>query len=102
MAVITVDFAPSSAEVKARAVTIFIPDMAKKLVSLVVNTPANCEPSDIVTFAVATKVPAEALSGIVALAGVSNIAVGVGVDSADTVHTVCVDDIAKTLETIDR
>ncbi len=50
--------------------------MAKKLVSLVVNIPANLEPSDIVTLAVAIKVPAGALSGIVALTGESVIAVG--------------------------
>ena len=52
--------------------------MANKLVSLVVNVPANREPSDMVTFAVAIKAPAGALSAIVALAGDSVIAVGVG------------------------
>jgi hypothetical protein len=61
------------------------PDIAKKLVSLVVNTPANLEPSDIVTLAVAIKVPAGALSAIVALAGDSVIAVGVGFAEALTV-----------------
>ena len=61
----------------ARAVTILSPDMAKKLVSLVVNVPANREPSDMVTFAVAIKVPAGALSAIVALAGERVIAMGV-------------------------
>ena len=75
---ITVENAPSSADVSARAVTIFIPEMAKRLVLLVVNVPLNWEPSDIVTLAVATKVPAGALSGIVTLAGERVIAVGVG------------------------
>jgi hypothetical protein len=68
-AVITVERVPRSAEVSARAVTTLFPDMANKLVSLVVNVPVNCEPSDIVTLAVVTKVPAGELSGIVAFAG---------------------------------
>jgi hypothetical protein len=55
------------------------PDIAKKpLVSLDVSVPVNCEPSDIVTPAVASNVPATALSGTVVLAGVSVIAVGEG------------------------
>jgi len=55
------------------------PDIAKKpLVSLEVNVPVNWEPSDIVTVAVESTVPAGALSVIVALAGDSVIAVGVG------------------------
>ena len=78
------------------------PDIKKKLVSLVVNVPANWERSDIVTLAVAITVPAGALSGIVALAGARVIAVGDGGATADIVQTVCVDDIAKTLETFDR
>lgn len=76
--------------------------MAKKLVSLVVNIPVNGEPSDMVTSAVAIRAPAGALSAIVAFAGESVIAVGDGGASADIVHTVCVDDIPKTLETLDR
>ena len=54
------------------------------------------------TLAVAIKVPAGALSAIVALAGESVIAVGDADGSANIVHTVGVDDIAKTLEAIDR
>jgi hypothetical protein len=53
------------------------PDMAKKLVLLVVSVPVNLEPSDIVTLAVAITVPAGALSGILGLAGDRVIAVGV-------------------------
>jgi hypothetical protein len=75
----TVDSVPSFADVSAFAVTMLSPDIAKKLVLLVVNVPVNCDPSDIVTAAVASKVPAGALSGIVTLAGESVIAVGVGV-----------------------
>ena len=52
-AVMTVECAPSSAEVSACAVTILSPDMAKKLVLLVANVLANGEPSNIVTLAVA-------------------------------------------------
>jgi hypothetical protein len=55
-----------------------------------------------VTLAVASKVPAGALSGIVALTGESVIAVGDGEGGADIVHTVCVVDIVNTLATIDR
>jgi hypothetical protein len=105
-------------------VTISRPDIAKKpLVSLDVNVPVNCEPSDIVTPAVASNVPAAALSGTVVLAGVSVIAVGEGVggvggggggegdgggggdegcDDGAIVHMVCVADIARALETTDR
>jgi hypothetical protein len=68
---------PSSPDVTARAVTTFSPDIAKKLVSLVANVTWNCEPSDIVTLAVAITVPAKVLSGIVGLAGDRVIAVGV-------------------------
>ena len=108
--------------------TISRPDIAKKpVVSLDVNVPVNCEPSDIVTAAVASKVPAAALSGTVVLAGVSVIAVGEGVagggagvggggggegdgggggdegcDDGAIVHTVCAADIASALETTDR
>jgi hypothetical protein len=53
------------------------PDIVKKLVSLDINVPWNCEPSDIVTLAVAITVPAGVLSGIVGLAGDRVIAVGV-------------------------
>jgi hypothetical protein len=67
----------SSADVTARAVTILSPDIAKKLVSLDINVPWNCEPSDIVTLAVAITVPAGVLSGIVGLAGDRVIVVGV-------------------------
>ena len=77
MAVITVECMPSSADVTARAVTILSPDIAKKLVSLDVNVPWNCEPSDIVTLAVAITVPAGVLSDIVGLTGDRVIAVGV-------------------------
>ena len=77
MAVITVECKPSSADVTTRAVTILSPDIAKKLVSLDINIPWNCEPSDIVTLAVAITVPAGLLSGIVGLAGDRVIAVGV-------------------------
>ena len=104
--------------------TISRPDIAKKpLVSLDVNVPVNCEPSDIVTPAVASNVPAAALSETVVLAGVSVIAVGEGVggvggggggegdgggggdegcDDGAIVHMVCVADIARALETTDR
>jgi hypothetical protein len=82
-AVITVECEPSSAEVSARAVTILRPDIAKIPVSLVVNIPLNCEPSDIVTVAVAITVPAGALSGIVAVAGDSVIAVGTTPDTTN-------------------
>ena len=79
-AVITVECVPSSADVSARAVTILSPEMAKKpLVSLEVNVPLNCEPSDIVTLAVAITAPAGALSGIVGFAGERVIAVGIAV-----------------------
>ena len=71
-----VECAPSSAAVSARAVMILLPDMAKKFVSLVVIIPENWEPSDIVTLADAITVPAGALSGIVALAGLSVMAIG--------------------------
>jgi hypothetical protein len=40
-AVITVDRVPSSPDVTARAVTIFSPDIAKKLALLVVSVPVN-------------------------------------------------------------
>jgi hypothetical protein len=110
-------------------VTISRPDIAKKpLVSLDVSVPVNCEPSDIVTPAVASNVPAAALSGTVVLAGVSVIAVGEGVggggagvggggggegdggggggdegcDDGAIVHMVCVADIARALETTER
>ena len=74
-----VECVPSSADVSARAVTMLSPDIVKKpLVSLEVNVPVNWEPSDIVTVAVESTVPAGALSGVVALAGESVIAVGVG------------------------
>ena len=53
------------------------PDIAKKLVSLDISVPWNCEPSDIVTLAVAITVPAGVLSGIVGLAGDRVIVVGV-------------------------
>ena len=45
----TVDCVPSSPDVRGRAVTIFIPEIEKILVLLVVNVPANLDPSDIVT-----------------------------------------------------
>jgi hypothetical protein len=72
-----VDRVPSSAGVRARAVTILSPDIAKRLVLLVVNVPVNCEPSDIVTLAVAITVPAGVTSGIVGLAEDRVIVVGV-------------------------
>ena len=75
---ITVVCVPSSADVSARAVTMLSPSMAKKLVSLVVNVPVNVDPSDIVTVAVAIRVPTPALSAIVEFAGVSAIAIGTG------------------------
>jgi hypothetical protein len=59
----------SSAVVRSRAVTMFIPEMAKKVVSLVVNVPVNALPSDIVTVALVIKVPAVASSGRDAAAG---------------------------------
>jgi hypothetical protein len=73
----TVDWVPSSADVTARPVTMLDPDIAKKSVLLVVKVPLNCEPSDIVTLAVAMTVPPGALSGIVALTEDRVIAVGV-------------------------
>jgi len=106
---------PSSADVSARAVTILSPDVAKKLVvSLVVNVPANWEPSDMVTEAVASTVPAAALSAIVGLAGDKVIAVGTappggggggGGGALPTwvmAHTVCVADMTRALFTTDR
>ena len=84
-AVMTVDCVPSAADVSACAVTMLSPDIAKKLALLVVNVPVNCEPSDIVTAAVASKVPAGALSGIVTLAGESVIAVGVAASTGAVV-----------------
>ena len=73
-----VECVPSSADVSARAVTMLSPDIVKKpLVSLDFNVPVNWEPSDIVTVAVESTVPTGALSGVVALAGESVIAVGV-------------------------
>jgi hypothetical protein len=65
-------------------VTILRPDITKKpVVSLDVSVPVNCEPSDIVTAAVASNVPAAALSTTVVLAGVSVIAVGEGAGLED-------------------
>jgi len=55
-----------------------------------------------VTVAVASRVPAGALSAVVTLAGVSVIAVGEGGDTAAIVYTVWVADIARALETIER
>ena len=78
VAVMTVVFVPSSAAESARAVTISRPETAKKSVLLVVSVPLNFEPSDIVTAAVATRVPAGELSAIVVFAGASEIAVGCG------------------------
>ena len=76
--VIVVLCIPSSADVSARAVTMFMPEMAKKpVVSLTVSVPVNCEPScDMVTFAVASTVPTGALSVIVGLGSVSVSATG--------------------------
>ena len=82
----TVDCVPSAADVSACAVTMLSPDIAKKLVLLVVSVPVNREPSDIVTLAVAITVPAGALSGIVARAGDSVIAVGVATPSLFTTN----------------
>ena len=73
----------SSPDVRSRAVTMSMPEMAKKSVLLVDNVPVNVLPSDIVTTAEVIKVPAAALSTRVTAVGDRWIAVGCGIPSVD-------------------
>src|SRR6516162_10258690 len=70
--------APSSAEVRPRASTKLLPEMATVPAGLAARLPANAEPSDIATETAATVLPAAALSGRDAVLGVNETPVGVG------------------------